>query len=312
MDNYIVADIGGTQIRVALFSRGRIDPLKVRKIRTRDKEQTPLERLIALIKEVWAGMDNVRAICVAVPGFIDAENGIIIDANNIPGWVNYPIRQLLAEHFSVPILIGNDANLAALGEWRYGAGQGHHHLLYLTISTGIGGGVIINDQLLVGARGLAAEFGHITIIPEGPTCSCGQRGHLEAVASGTAIARWVQEKIALGFPSSLEGKPGLTAREVAEAAHQGDELALRAMSRAGTYIGYAIADFLHLFNPSIVILGGGVSTTGPLLIDPLRAAVVERIMDRAYLKDLTITTAQLGDNAGLVGALALAESGVDP
>ncbi|GIV64988.1 MAG: glucokinase [Bellilinea sp.] len=312
MDNFIVADIGGTQIRVALFSRGRIDPLKVRKIRTRDKEQTPLERLIALIKEVWADMDNVRAICVAVPGFIDAENGIIIDANNIPGWVNYPIRQLLAEHFSVPILIGNDANLAALGEWRYGAGQGHHHLLYLTISTGIGGGVIINDQLLVGARGLAAEFGHITIIPEGPTCSCGQRGHLEAVASGTAIARWVQEKIALGFPSSLEGKAGLTAREVAEAAHQGDELALRAMSRAGTYIGYAIADFLHLFNPSIVILGGGVSTTGPLLIDPLRAAVVERIMDRAYLKDLTITTAQLGDNAGLVGALALAESGVDP
>jgi glucokinase len=312
MDNYIVADIGGTQIRVALFSRGRIEPLKVRKIRTRDKEQTPLERLIVLIKEVWADTDNVRAICVAVPGFIDAENGIIIDANNIPGWVNYPIRHLLAEHFSVPILIGNDANLAALGEWRYGAGQGHHHLLYLTISTGIGGGVIINDQLLVGARGLAAEFGHITIIPEGPTCSCGQRGHLEAVASGTAIARWVQEKIALGFPSSLEGKAGLTAREVAEAARQGDELALRAMSRAGTYIGYAIADFLHLFNPSIVILGGGVSTAGPLLIDPLRAAVVERIMDRAYLKDLTITTAQLGDNAGLVGALALAESGVDP
>ncbi|MFN7036298.1 MAG: ROK family protein [Bellilinea sp.] len=312
MDNYIVADIGGTHIRVALFSRGKIDPLKVRKIRTRDKDQTPLERLISLIKEVWAEKDDVRAICVAVPGFIDAENGIIIDANNIPGWVNYPIRQLLAEHFSIPILIGNDANLAALGEWRYGAGQGHHHVLYLTISTGIGGGMIINDQLLIGSRGLAAEFGHITVIPEGPSCSCGQRGHLEAVASGTAIARWVQEKMALGFRSSLEGKPGISAKDVAEAARQGDELALRAMNRAGTYIGYAIADFLHLFNPSIVILGGGVSTSGPLLIDPLRTAVMERIMDRAYIKDLTITAAHLGDNAGLVGALALAESGVDP
>lgn len=312
MDNYIVADIGGTQIRVALFSRGNINPLQVRKIRTRDKDQTPLERLINLIKEVWADTHDVRAICVAVPGFIDAENGIIIDANNIPGWVNYPIRQLLAEHFSVPILIGNDANLAALGEWRYGAGQGHHHVLYLTISTGIGGGVIINDQMLVGARGLAAEFGHITIIPEGPSCSCGQRGHLEAVASGTAIARWVQEKISLGFPSTLQGKTGISAKDVAEAARQGDELALRAMQRAGTYIGYALADFLHLFNPSIVILGGGVSTAGPLLIDPLRSAILERIMDRAYLKDLIITTAQLGDNAGLVGALALAESGVDP
>ncbi len=312
MDNYIVADIGGTQIRVALFSKGKIEPLKVRKIRTRDKEQTPLERLITLFKEVLADTDHVRAICVAVPGFIDAENGIIIDANNIPGWVNYPIRQLLAEHFSIPILIGNDANLAALGEWRYGAGQGHHHLLYLTISTGIGGGVILNDQLLIGARGLAAEFGHITVIPEGPSCSCGQRGHLEAVASGTAIARWVQEKIALGYPSLLEGKPVISARDVAEAARQGDELALRAMSRAGTYIGYAIADFLHLFNPSIVILGGGVSTAGPLLIDPLRTAILERIMDRAYLNNLTITTAQLGDNAGLVGALVLAESGVEP
>ncbi len=312
MDNYIVADIGGTQIRVALFSRGKIDPLKVRKIRTRDKDQTPLERLISLINEVWPEKDDVRAICVAVPGFIDAENGIIIDANNIPGWVNYPIRQLLAEHFSIPILIGNDANLAALGEWRYGAGQGHHHVLYLTISTGIGGGMIINDQLLIGSRGLAAEFGHITVIPEGPSCSCGQRGHLEAVASGTAIARWVQEKMALGFRSSLEGKPGISAKDVAEAARQGDELALRAMNRAGTYIGYAIADFLHLFNPSIVILGGGVSTAGPLLIDPLRTAVMERIMDRAYIKDLTITAARLGDNAGLVGALALAESGVDP
>ncbi len=312
MDNYIVADVGGTQIRVALFSKGNLNPLQVRKIRTRDKDQTPLERLIGLIKEVWADTDKVRAICVAVPGFIDAENGIIIDANNIPGWVNYPIRQLLAEHFSIPILIGNDANLAALGEWRYGAGQGHHHLLYLTISTGVGGGVIMNDHMLVGARGLAAEFGHITVIPEGPSCSCGQRGHLEAVASGTAIARWVQEKIALGFPSSLKEKSGISAKDVAEAARQGDELAMRAMRRAGTYLGYAIADFLHLLNPSIVILGGGVATAGPLLIDPLRAAILERIMDRAYLKDLIITNAQLGDNAGLVGALALAESGGDP
>ncbi len=312
MDNFIVADIGGTQIRVAVFSRGNITPLEVKKIRTRDKDQSPLERLVALIKEAWANTGNIKAICVAVPGFIDAENGIIIDANNIPGWVNYPIRKLLAEHFSVPILVGNDANLAALGEWRYGAGQGHHHLLYLTISTGIGGGVIINDQLLTGWRGLAAEFGHITVIPEGPSCSCGQRGHLEAVASGTAIARWVQEKIALGFPSSLQGKTNLSAKDVAQAAKEGDVLALRAMNRAGMYIGYAIADFLHLFNPSIVILGGGVSTSGDLLIDPLRSAILERIMDRAYLSNLTITTAQLGDNAGLVGALVLAESSVDP
>ncbi len=212
----------------------------------------------------------------------------------------------------MPILIGNDANLAALGEWRYGAGKGHDNLLYLTISTGIGGGAIHNGQMLLGTRGLAAEFGHVTVIPEGPRCSCGQRGHLEAVASGTAIARFVQEKIALGYPSTLTKDHAISAVDVSRAAAQGDELALKAMARAGTFIGYAIADFLHLFNPSIVILGGGVSSAGSLLINPLRSALPERIMDRGYLQDLIITTAQLGDNAGLVGALVLAESSADP
>ncbi len=312
MKNVIVADVGGTQIRVAVFSPGKLQPIGIKKIRTREKDQSPLDRLIDLIRDVWQIAGEVQAITVAVPGFLDSANGVILDANNIPGWVNFPIRNLLREHFPVPILIGNDANLAALGEWKYGAGKGHHNLLYLTISTGIGGGAILNDQLLLGARGLAAEFGHVTVIPEGPLCSCGQRGHLEAVASGTAIARFVSEKMALGYPSLLNKNHSPSAADVSQAAALGDELALKAMSRAGTYIGYAIADFLHLFNPSIVILGGGVSSAGTLLIEPLRTALPERIMDRGYLQDLTITTAQLGDNAGLIGALALAESSADP
>lgn len=312
MKNVIVADVGGTQIRVAVFSPGKLQPIGIKKIRTREKDQSPLDRLIDLLRDVWQIAGEVQAITVAVPGFLDSANGVILDANNIPGWVNFPIRNLLREHFPVPILIGNDANLAALGEWKYGAGKGHHNLLYLTISTGIGGGAILNDQLLLGARGLAAEFGHVTVIPEGPLCSCGQRGHLEAVASGTAIARFVSEKMALGYPSLLNKNHSPSAADVSQAAALGDELALKAMSRAGTYIGYAIADFLHLFNPSIVILGGGVSSAGTLLIEPLRTALPERIMDRGYLQDLTITTAQLGDNAGLIGALALAESSADP
>lgn len=307
MENYIVADVGGTQIRVAVFSRGNPQPLVIKKIRTRDKEQSALDRLIYLIREIWPPEDDIKAVVVAVPGFLDPASGVVFDANNIAGWVNLPIRQILGEHFSVPILIGNDANLAALGEWHYGSGRGHRDLLYLTISTGIGGGAILNDQLLLGKRGLAAEFGHVTVIPDGPLCSCGQRGHLEAVASGTAIARFVSEKIALGYPSSLSQNTSISAVDVSKAAANGDPLALRAMQRAGTLIGYAIADFLHLLNPSIIILGGGVSSSGPLLIDPIKAALPERIMDRGYIDQLTVTTASLGDEAGLVGGLVLAE-----
>ncbi|MEW6650446.1 MAG: ROK family protein [Chloroflexota bacterium] len=312
MSGVIVADVGGTQIRAAVFAKSNLQPISIRKIRTKDKDQPPFDRLVGLLKEVWQAADDVQAITIAVPGFVDPAHGVILDANNVPGWVNFPIRELLVEHFSVPIYIGNDANLAALGEWQHGAGKGHHHLLYLTISTGIGGGAIFNDQLLLGTRGLAGEFGHITVIPEGPMCSCGQRGHLEAVASGTAIARFVQEKIALGYPSSLSTTHHINATDVSQKAAQGDELAIKAMTRAGTYIGYAIADFLHLFNPSIVILGGGVANAGALIIEPIRSALSERIMDRGYLQDLIITTAQLGDNAGLVGALVLAESTAEP
>jgi glucokinase len=218
------------------------------------------------------------------------------------------VRTYLEEKIDAPVLIGNDANLAALGEWRFGAGVGFHNLIYLTISTGIGAGVIMDDRLILGEHGLAAELGHVTVVPEGPLCGCGQRGHLEAVASGTAIARYVAEKLALGYPSSLASLTNPTAKDVSIAAEKGDELAIRALHHAGTYIGYALADFLHMLNPAIVILGGGVSRAGALLIEPLKAALPERIMNRAYVDNLIITTCALGDNAGLMGALALART----
>ncbi|MHB8819570.1 MAG: ROK family protein, partial [Bellilinea sp.] len=142
-------------------------------------------------------------IVVAVPGYLDINTGVIFEAPNVPGWIDLPLRDLLEEEFHTRVLLGNDANLAAIGEWRYGAGIGYDNLLYLTISTGIGGGAIINGKLMTGARGLAGEFGHFTIVPNGPLCGCGHRGHLEAVASGTAIAKYVSERIALGAESSL-------------------------------------------------------------------------------------------------------------
>ncbi len=308
MDLDVVADVGGTQIRVALFQDGGTTPVEVQKIRTKDRDQKPEERLAELINSMRPEGSRLRAVAVALPGYVDPVNGIIYRAPNIPGWYRFPIRDYLETKLGVPVLIGNDANMAALGEWRFGAGVGYHNLVYLTISTGIGAGIIMDDRLILGEHGLAAELGHVTVVPDGPLCGCGQRGHLEAVASGTAIARYVSEKIALGYPTSLSKFTNPTAKDVSIAAEQGDELAIRALQRAGTHIGYALADFLHMLNPAIVILGGGVSRAGALLIEPLRAALPERILTRAYLESLVITSCALGDSAGLMGALVLART----
>ncbi len=302
----IAVDIGGTQIRVAAFRRGETEPIEIRRTPTRSSESAPFERMCAEIEAIWPKNEQVEAIVVASPGPLDPQSGIVFSAPNIPGWEDFPLRDKLKKRFGVLTLIDNDAKLAALGEWRFGAGKGHHHVLYITISTGIGGGMISDDRILQGVRGLATEVGHITVLPDGPLCSCGQRGHLEAIASGPAIARYVEEELAGGASSSLKGRADLSARDVSAAAAQGDALAVRALARAGSFIGHALADLLHMFNPSIVIFGGGVSFSGPLLFDPVKESLEKHIMDKSYLKDLQITNAELGDNAGLLGALALA------
>ncbi len=304
MSIIIAVDIGGTQIRVAAYRRGSLEPVDVRRTPTRG-EGAAFDRMCAVIQSIWPEHSTVEKIVVALPGPLDPETGVIFSAPNIPGWDNFPIGPELEKRFGVRTLIGNDANLAALGEWRFGAGQGHHHLLYLTVSTGIGGGVISDDRLLLGVRGLAGEVGHIAILPDGPLCGCGQRGHLEALASGPAITRYVQEQLSSGIESTLRLKHKLTARDISEAAAKGDALAIHALERAGTYIGQALATFVQLLNPSVVIFGGGVSFSGKYLLDPVRASLEKQIMDKSYLKNLLITHAELGDDAGLMGALAL-------
>jgi glucokinase len=304
MVTIIAVDIGGTQIRAAAFRRGNTTPEVVKRTPTRG-EGTSFERMCGLIQSVWPEQGTVEKIVIALPGPLNPETGVIFSAPNIPGWENFPIGPELEKRFGVRTKIGNDANLAALGEWRFGAGQGHHHVLYLTISTGIGGGVISDNHLLLGARGLATELGHIQVLPDGPLCGCGQRGHLEALGSGPAIARYVQEQIASGTDSMLKGEKKITAKEVSQAAAQGDALAIQAIAQAGTYIGQALASFLHIFNPSVVIFGGGVSFSGDLLFEPIRTALKAHLMDPSYLTDLVMTNAALGDDAGLMGALAL-------
>ena len=308
MDCYIAVDVGGTQIRVALFPEKGIVPLRQEKINTHCPDERPEQLILELIAKLWPAQDHVVSIGIAAPGPLDPKAGLIFAAPNIPEWIDFPLRQIIVDRFGVPVTLGNDAKFAAYGEWKYGAGQGHHNLVYMTISTGIGGGVIMDDQLVLGERGLATELGHVMILPEGPLCSCGQRGHLEAISSGPGIAAYVAEELEKGTPSILPRSPLPTTKEISKAAQAGDNLAKSAFDRAGTYLGMALANYLHIFNPSIIICGGGVSHSGELLFKPARESMEKYVLDREYIKGLTLTTASLGDDAGLIGALTMARS----
>ena len=299
----IAVDIGGTHIRVAAYEPNSTKPVARHRTKSLGTEAGVYDRLVKAIEAVW--QKEVCAIGIASPGPLDPHSGVILETPNIKEWVNFPLAPKLSEHFGVPVYLDNDANMAGLAEWRFGAGVGHHNLVYLTISTGIGGGVISHDQLLQGFHGMGAELGHMTVLADGPLCGCGQRGHIEAISSGTAIARYVQEQIDAGQKSTLQTHPNLTTVQIANAALNGDPLAISAFERAGYYLGIAVASFLAIFDPSMVVFGGGVSQVGDLLFKPFEESLRKSVFHPHYLDDLVITKAALGDDAGLLGALAL-------
>ena len=305
---YIAVDAGGTQLRAACYQSVSTEPIQVRRISTHDEASSPTERLLALISNVWPKKGDVLAVALGVPGAVNPYEGIVYTAPNIKGWIDLPLRKIISDRFNVPVKVGNDANIAALGEWKFGAGHGCDNMLYFTISTGIGGGIIADGHLVLGHHGLAGEVGHITVDPDGPLCGCGQRGHLEAFAAGPGIVRWVKEKIASGSISVLKNLSNFTARDVSQAASQGDLLAKEAFTRAGNWFGRSLADFLHLFNPEIVVIGGGVSLSGDLFFTPMQESMRKYAVSPKFYEDITITPAKLGDDAGLIGALALAQS----
>ncbi len=307
MDTIIAVDIGGTHIRAASYAPDNIEPIKQKKIATRATEPGGLERLTRVIEDVWPSGDSVAAIGLGSPGPLDPHTGYLLAPPNNPEWHNFPLAPSVEERFDVKTFLDNDANLAGLAEYRYGAGKGHHYVLYITVSTGIGGGVIIEDRLLQGHHGLAAELGHIIVDPNGPPCSCGYNGHLESFSSGPAIVKYVLGELESGARSVLKREDNLSARDVANAAQQGDALAIQAYHRAGEYLGIGVASLLHAFDPSIVIFGGGVSQVGSLLFDPFDVSLKRHVFHPRYLEGLVITRAELGDDAGLLGARALAE-----
>lgn len=307
MTTIIAVDIGGTHMRAASYTQDQLHPIKQKKIPTLASEPGGMERLIRVIEDVWPKTGTVAAIGLGSPGPLDPHTGYLLAPPNNPEWHNFPLAPSVASHFGVNAFLDNDANLAGLAEYRFGAGKGHHDVLYITVSTGIGAGVIINDRLLQGYHGLAAELGHVIVDPNGPPCSCGFNGHLESFSSGPAIVRYVLAELDSGATSILKRDETLNARDVADAAHKGDALAIKAYQRSGEYLGIGVASFLHAFDPSIVIFGGGVSQVGNLLFDSFDASLKRRVFHPRYLEGLVITRAELGDDAGLLGARALAE-----
>ena len=307
MDTLIAVDIGGTNIRCALFPLKGNSHITIKKIRTlssRGKSKKPIDRLISCIEEIWPKQGRVLGICAAAPGSIAVNDGVVLLAPNIPGWKNIPLGKTLENHFAVKTLINNDARLATYGEWKKGSGIGHSNLLYYTLSTGIGGGIIVNGRLLQGEIGIATEVGHITIHADGPLCSCGQPGHMEAFSSGTAIEKYVHDKISEGKSNAeVFNNEVPSSAEIAKAALAGNPLSKEAFDRAGYFLGIGVANYLHIFNPSCIIFGGGVSRSGNLIFDPFYASLKKHVLSKRYLENLTITTAKLGDNAGLIGCV---------
>jgi len=304
MSQTIAIDIGGTHIRVASYNSEGTSPVVHHRTRSHATEPGVYDRLVQAIDKIWS--PEVTAIGIASPGPLDPYTGTILATPNIPEWRNFPLAPNLSKHFGVPVHLDNDANMAGLAEWKFGAGKGHHDLVYLTISTGVGGGVISNDHLLQGFHGMGGELGHMIIDPNGPPCGCGKNGHVESFSSGPAIARYINEQLNARRKSSLQPHPNLSAAQVADAALAGDSLAISAFARTGHYLGIAVANYLAIFDPSILIFGGGVAQVGDLLFKPFEESLRKHTFHPHYLDNLVIAKAELGDNAGLLGALALA------
>jgi glucokinase len=255
---------------------------------------------------------KILGVGVAAPGPIGTKSGVVTAPPNLPGWQDVPLAELIQDRLSLPTSLENDANAAALAEHRFGAGRGAQHLIYVTASTGIGGGFVLDDRLYRGATGAAAEVGHMTILPRGPLCGCGNRGCLEALASGTAIAREARERVDRGAPTLIAhlaqgDSDSISAKMVAEAADLGDADANEILDQAMIYLGVGMANLVNLLNPQVLVIGGGLTKMGARLFEPIRRIVDQRAFPAAA-SAVEIKRAELGENVGLLGAAAVAMS----
>ncbi len=304
--NAIGVDVGGTKIAAGVVSPEGEVLHEVRYPSAGPKERL-LSSIARAVNEVREGFE-VGSVCLAVPGFVMSAENKVIFAPNLHAIEGVPLKEELGRRTGLHVTVENDANAAAWGEFRFGAGSEATHLVFITLGTGVGGGVISHGLLLRGAQGAGGELGHITIQANGPRCGCGNHGCLEALASGTAIARRARE-VASEYPNSALGRLAIErtvlGEDVTELAHGGDEAAISVLKETGVWLGIGLAGFVNVFNPEVIAIGGGAARAGDLILESARHEVHLRAQSPS--RDLVqIREATLGAKSGVLGAAALA------
>jgi glucokinase len=314
----IGVDLGGTKLLA-----GAVDPaLNVHHRATRVArgidQSAVLDTVVDAVGEVRDAIEGtsrtVDAVGIGIPCLIDQTRGIAVMAANLP-LADLPFRDIMVERIGLPVFVDNDANVAMLAEWRFGAAAGATDAALLTLGTGIGGGLVVGGALQRGSQGAGAELGHMVVQADGPRCqgNCPNRGCLEAMCSGTALAREAR-RIAAEQPSSALGRALADGREISgalvtELAHDGDGAAIDALALIGTWLGVGIANLVNMLNPDVVVIGGGVIGAGELLLEPARAVVAERALSPCK-EHVRIVAARFGAESGMLGAAALALDGI--
>ncbi len=318
INQFIGVDLGGTNLRAAIVNpdTGEYAHLTYVPTLAREGHDVVMARMADLIEQVIAvgGLkkSDVGGVGIGVPGVLDLDRGLVLFLPNLPGtWPNVPLQDTIAERVQLPITLLNDVRSMTLAEWKFGAGRGVDTIACFAIGTGVGGGLVINGQLHLGIGGTGGELGHQTIDFNGPTCGCGNRGCLEAFASGSAIAAMGAKAVMQGLTTRIGEMVDydlnrITPQVICEAARSGDAIAKDIYEQAGKYIGIAVSNVLVSVGPRKVVIGGGVSQAGDLLLDPIRRTVSERVHVMP-VDQVQIVLAELGPNAGMIGAATWAK-----
>lgn len=316
----LAIDLGGTQIRAALVTPD-LEVHARRAIPTDDERgvQAVVSRIAALAAEVRqeamaAGAPPPIGIGISAPGPLDAWRGVVVSPPNLAGWRDIPLAAAVEEALDLPVFLERDTNVAVLAEWRHGAARGTRDAVYVTVSTGIGGGIVSGGRPIIGPDGTAGEVGHMTVDIDGPECGCGGRGHVEAIASGTALAKAARALLDQGKSEALArlaaGEPEVDAELLARAADDGDVEATRLLEHAWVAVGAACASLVNLLNPEVIVIGGGIARHRPRLFDVAREEVTRRAF-AAPARRVRIVPAELGDDVSLIGSLPIVNDRID-
>jgi glucokinase len=306
-------DIGGTKVLAAV-----VDPagtvVEMDRRPTLGHDVKLVEDTIVDLVAGFAARHDVAAVGIGAAGFVDVTRTIVMFSPHLD-WRREPLRARVAERVRLPVVVDNDANAAAVAETRFGAGRGHRFVLCVTLGTGIGGALVIDNRVYRGANGMAGEFGHMQVVPNGHRCECGNRGCWEQYASGNALVRDAREMVRAKAPMAhylrdlVEGDPDrITGPMITQAARDGDPLSVELLTDVGAWLGTGLAGMAAAFDPSCIIVGGGVSDAGDLLLSPVRQAFSRSLTGRGHRTEPVIAGAQLGPNAGVIGAADIARS----